>query len=638
MCGFFGFLPNLDIKKYDYSIMEEATNIIHHRGPDDDGFYAYEQVFLGFRRLSIIDLDNGHQPLSYLNDRYWIVFNGEIYNYLELKEGLLKRNYEFKTSSDTEVVLAAYHHYKEEVVHHLRGMYAFLIWDNIELSLYGARDHFGIKPLYYAETEEGVIFASEKKSIELVYRNIQKLSLDNEALQHYTTFQFPPEPYTMHKEIKKVLPGYFFNIKRSEKVLFRQYFKPYFIPQKADFESLKIEVLETLRNSVRIHMRSDVPVGSFLSGGIDSSVIVALAKEVNPQIKTFTVGFERDGYSEIDLAKDTARSIGVENIHKVITPDEFLEELPKIVWHMDEPVADPASIPLYFVAKEAKKHVKVVLSGEGADELFGGYAIYREPLALEKFNQLPEILKKVLVLLGRLIPRGVKGKNYLERAGQTIEKRYNGNAKIFLEKEKQHLLYHYDKNKPFYNFTKPFYHEIKAFDDPIKMQYIDMHTWLCGDILIKADRMTMANSLELRVPFLDKEVFAVASSIPTEFKLANGTTKYILRQAAKEIVPEGVSQRKKLGFPVPIRHWVKDEWYDWIENFLQEEKENPYINTFYVAKLLKDHKNGKGDFSRKIWTVLIFLLWYNLHEKGMTIEALQARLIGSYRHQRSIEG
>lgn len=626
MCGFFGFLPKKEIEINDYSIMEEATNIIHHRGPDDNGFYENEHVFFGFRRLSIIDLEGGHQPLSYLNNRYWIIFNGEIYNYLEVKEELLKRGHTFKTSSDTEVILAAYHEYKEDVVNHLRGMYAFLIWDNREEILFGARDHFGIKPLYYANTPLGTLFASEKKSIELVLAEIQKPTINEKALQHYMTYQFPPEPYTMHEEINKVLPGHCFRQKRSGDVEFKQYFKPQFAPEKKEFEELKKEVLEALRKSVQVHMRSDVPVGSFLSGGIDSSVIVALAKEVNPNIKTFTVGFEREGFSEIDLAKETAEYIGVENIHKVITAKEFLEELPKIVWHMDEPVADPASIPLYFVSKEARKHVTVVLSGEGSDELFGGYNIYKEPLDLQKFNNLPKVVQKGLQKLGKVIPEGIKGKSYIERASQSIEERYIGNAKIYGEKEKETLLKHYDENIPFNSYTKPFYDEIKHYDDPTKMQYIDMHTWLRGDILVKADRMTMANSLELRVPFLDKEVFALASKIPTEYKLSEGTTKYILRQAAKEIIPEGAMNRKKLGFPVPIRHWMKDEWFNWIEALLEEEKENPYVNTEYVSQLLKEHKDSKNDNSRKIWTVIIFLLWYALHEKGTSIEILQEKL------------
>ncbi|WP_077620022.1 asparagine synthase (glutamine-hydrolyzing) [Bacillus sinesaloumensis] len=627
MCGFFGFLPNKDIEINDYSLMKEATNIIHHRGPDDNGFFENENVFFGFRRLSIIDIEGGHQPLSYLDNRYWIIFNGEIYNYLELREDLVRKGHEFNTSSDTEVIIAAYHEFKEDVVNHLRGMYSFLIWDSLEEVLFGARDHFGIKPLYYAHTSLGTFFGSEKKSIDYVLKDIQSLEINKVALHHYMTYQYPPEPYTMHEGVNKLLPGHYFKLKRSGNMEVEQYFTPKFESKEIDFEDLKNQVLETLRKSVQIHMRSDVPVGSFLSGGIDSSIIVALAKEVNPNIKTFTVGFEREGFSEIDLAKETAEYIGVENIHKVITAQEFLEELPKIVWHLDEPVADPAAIPLYFVSKEAKKHVTVVLSGEGSDELFGGYNIYREPLDLQKFTSLPKPIQSGLKRIGKIIPEGVKGKSYLERASQTIEERYVGNAKIFLEVEKQSLLKNYDDTLTYDIYTKPFYDEVENYDDPTKMQYIDMHTWLRGDILVKADRMTMANSLELRVPFLDKEVFALASKIKTEYKLTESTTKYILRQAAKEIIPDGAMNRRKLGFPVPIRHWMADEWFNWINTLLEEEKENPFVNTNYVIGLLKEHKEGRIDHSRKIWTVVIFLLWYALHVRETSLEELQSKLM-----------
>lgn len=506
-------------------------------------------------------------------------------------------------------------------------MYSFLIWDNQEEVLFGARDHFGIKPLYYVHTYLGTFFASEKKSIDYALKDIQTLELDRVALHHYMTYQYPPEPYTMHKEVKKVLPGHFFKLKRSGEMEFVHYFKPTFKSEKQNFEDMKNEVLETLRKSVQMHMRSDVPVGSFLSGGIDSSIIVALAKEVNPNIKTFTVGFEREGFSEIDLAKETAEYIGVENIHKVITAQEFLEELPKIVWHLDEPVADPAAIPLYFVSKEAKKHVTVVLSGEGSDELFGGYNIYREPFDLQKFNNLPKSIQNGLKRIGKVIPKGVKGKSYIERASQSIEKRYVGNAKIYQEVEKQKLIKNYDETLSYETYTKPLYDEVRNYDEPTKMQYIDMHTWLRGDILVKADRMTMANSLELRVPFLDKEVFALAAKIPTEYKLTDSATKYILRQAAKDFVPADAMNRRKLGFPVPIRHWMKDEWYNWIKVLLEEEKENPYVDTTYVMELLKEHREGKIDNSRKVWTVVIFLLWYALHVREVSIEELQSKLL-----------
>ncbi|HSH25494.1 MAG TPA: asparagine synthase C-terminal domain-containing protein, partial [Massilibacterium sp.] len=367
-----------------------------------------------------------------------------------------------------------------------------------------------------------------------------------------------------------------------------------------------------MRHSVSIHMRSDVPLGSFLSGGIDSTAVVALAREINPKIKTFTVGFERDGYSEIDLAKDTARILEVENIHKIVTPEEFTEALPKIVWHLDDPVADPALVPLYFVSKEARKHVKVVLSGEGSDELFGGYRIYHEPYSLRPIEKLPSFLKAILRSISKIMPEGMKGKSFLERGTTPLEDRYIGNAKMFTEKEKQLFLHTFDSDVDYRQVTHPLYEKIKSYDDVTKMQYIDLHTWLRGDILVKADKMTMANSLELRVPFLDVDVFNVASKLAPSLKVTNETTKFALRKAMEGIIPEEALMRPKLGFPVPIRHWLKNEIYDWAKEVIQTSQVEEYIDKNYVLQLLEAHCQGKGDYSRKLWTVLIFMIWHRI--------------------------
>jgi asparagine synthase (glutamine-hydrolysing) len=370
-------------------------------------------------------------------------------------------------------------------------------------------------------------------------------------------------------------------------------------------------------------MRSDVPVGSFLSGGIDSSFIVSVAKEFHPGLKTFSVGFEQEGYSEVDVAKETADKLGLENYHAIISAEEYMNELPKIIWNLDDPLADPAAIPLYFVAKEAKKQVTVVLSGEGADELFGGYNIYREPLSLKPFERIPSVLKKMLLKLAEVIPEGVKGKSFLIRGCTPLEKRYIGNAKIFEEDMKKKVLKHYDQNMSYRDVTKPFFDESKDYSDVNKMQYVDIHTWLRGDILLKADKMTMAHSLELRVPFLDKKVFEVASKIPDELKTKNGTTKYILRKAAEGIVPDHVLNRKKLGFPVPIRHWLKNEMHDWATSIIHESKTDAYIDKSYVLGLLEDHCANKADYSRKIWTVLVFMIWHKIFvENEMLPEAM----------------
>lgn len=594
--------------------LKTITTMITHRGPDEVGYYRDSYVKFGFRRLSIIDIENGHQPLTYENYRYTIIFNGEIYNHIEIRESLKKKGLTFQTDSDTETIIALYSVMKEESVKELRGMFSFIIWDKQEKELFAARDYFGIKPFFYAEINETLYIASEAKSI---YEMLDGIEINTEMLQHYLTFQYFPEPYTVAKSIKKLSPGHYIKQKYGEKMVIKPYWKPNFAPTSDSYDYQKGRILDVLRDSVNVHMRSDVPVGSFLSGGIDSTAIVALAREVNPNIKTFSVGFEIDGFSEIDVAKQTADKLNVENIDYLITPDEYLKELPKIIWHMDEPMADPAAIPLYFVAREASKHLKVVLSGEGADELFGGYNIYREPSALTAFSRLPSGARRVLNLIAKQLPDGVKGKSFIERGTTPLEERYIGNAKIMTELEKEAFLHTYDKTRPVSEITKSMYDEIIHYDDVMKMQYIDMHTWLRGDILVKADKMTMAHSLELRVPFLDKEVFRVASELQTSHKMMNGTTKFILRDAMKEIIPEHIFMRKKLGFPVPIRHWLRNEWFGWAEKLIKESATEHLFEKGYLLKMLEAHRNQKGDYSRKLWTVLIFMIWHQIYIEGL---------------------
>ncbi|MBM4762642.1 asparagine synthase (glutamine-hydrolyzing) [Bacillus sp. B15-48] len=612
MCGFIGCVHEnaQNYRSEEKQLFKNMNDIITHRGPDDDGYFYDEHIQFGFRRLSIIDIESGAQPLSYENERYWIIFNGEIYNYVELREELVNEGLEFATHSDTEVIIALYSRLKEKAVEKLRGMFAFVIWDREEQVLFGARDPFGIKPFFYYDEGEKTFFASEKKSILLALENDV---LDYHALQHYMTYQFVPEPYTMSKGIQKLEPGHYFTKKIGSPLQMQCYWKAKFQPvQKSEDEFIK-EIRDVLFDSVKMHMRSDVPVGSFLSGGIDSSIIASIAKEFHPAIKTFSVGFERNGFSEIDVAKETADKLGVENINYVITPEEYMAELPKIIWHLDDPLADPACVPLYFVAREARKHVTVVLSGEGADELFGGYNIYREPQDLAVFNKIPSMIKSFLKVIAKLMPEGIKGKSFIERGVTPMEERYIGNAKMFLEKEKQELLTVYQSGLNYIDITKPLYEESIGYDPVDRMQYIDIHTWMRGDILLKADKTTMAHSLELRVPFLDKHVFEIASKIPTSLKTANGTTKYILRKAAEGIVPDHVLNRKKLGFPVPIRHWLKDEMNEWAKNLIKESNTDHLINKAYLLKLLDEHCQDKADHSRKIWTVLVFLLWHDVY-------------------------
>ncbi len=620
MCGFVGILRNENVETIDSMKWNEALQAIHHRGPDSTGEYKDERVEFGFKRLSIIDLQHGYQPLSY-QDRYHIIFNGEIYNYLELKQELIEAGYSFQTMSDTEVIVAMYAYKGRHCVHVLRGMFSFAIWDIENKTLFAARDSFGIKPFYYFETKDRLIFSSEQKSIKLL---TGKHDMSSENIQHFFSYQYVPEPRCLSKDIFKLKPGHYLFKERDKKVVTECYDKKFFVPNNKSFSEYASKTRKVLEDSVAKHMRSDVPVGAFLSGGIDSTTIVALAKNYNPKLKTFTVGFDAEGYNEIDIAKETAEKLGVENIGKLVTADEFINELGNIVWHMDDPVADPAAVPLYFVAKEASKHVKVVLSGEGADELFGGYNIYREPDALRWINRLPNSIKVWLKRIALQVPNGVKGRSYILRGTTPMEDRYIGNAFIFSEEEKYHLLTNYQVATSFKDITKELYNEARFYHDASKMQYIDLHTWLPGDILVKADRMTMAHSLELRVPFLDKEVFEIARQIPDQMKIAHGTTKYVLREAVKGLVPDSVLYRKKLGFPVPIRQWLRNELYDWAKNVITSSSTIELIfNRVEILSLLEEHALKKKDNSRKLWTILTFMIWYSIYEKVEDIHSTE---------------
>ncbi|AIF68262.1 asparagine synthase (glutamine-hydrolysing) [Terribacillus saccharophilus] len=612
MCGLIGVIRKnvKQLTQADKDKFKQQNNIITHRGPDDEGYYHDEHVSFGFRRLSIIDIEAGVQPLSYDDERIWMVFNGEIYNYVELREELLKKGAEFKTESDTEVIAAMYHTYGTEAFKELRGMFSILLWDKEKKTLFGARDPFGIKPLFYKETDDEIFFASEKKSITLLE---ESETVDTEALQHYLSYQYVPEPFTMTEGIKKVEPGHYFVKREGEPIEFHRYWHATFSPKIMDKQAWITRIQDVLHDSVSKHMRSDVPVGSFLSGGIDSSIIVAIAKQFNPNLKTFSVGFEREGFSEVDVAKETAEKLGVENYSHIITPEEYLEKLPKIMWHMDDPLADPSAVALYFVAREASKHVTVVLSGEGSDELFGGYNIYREPESLRMFDSIPGPAKALLARVAKILPEGVRGKSFLERGTTPLKDRYIGNAKMFEDADKLKLLKTYNDAVHYQQITAPLYENVKKESLVDQMQYIDIHTWMRGDILLKADKMTMAHSLELRVPFLDKEVFRVAREIPEDLKIANNTTKSLLREAVEGIVPDHVLHRKKLGFPVPMRHWLKNELNGWAKTLIHESQTDHLLHKDYILNLLDAHCQGKGDYSRKIWTVLAFMLWHQIY-------------------------
>ncbi len=619
MCGLLGLVTAKGDAVDRVGRVDGALHCQRHRGPDEHGTWHDADVVFGFNRLSIIDVDKSHQPLHWSPDgpagapRYTILFNGEVYNYLELRAELAtEHGVTFSTDGDTETVVAAYHQWGPASVDRLRGMFAFLIWDSQRRVLFGARDPFGIKPLYYAVTEHGTAFASEKKSL-LSLDDAGGGALDHTALQHYLQLQYVPEPESLHTGVRRIESGCRFTLTPGQgEPTVERYFHPRFEAGHTEGAPLHQEITEVMRDSVAKHMRADVTVGAFLSGGVDSTAIAALAKEHNPNLITFTTGFERAGYSEIEVAAESAAAIGVRHVVRPVKPDEMIDALPLIVWYLDDPVADPALVPLWFIAREARKHVKVVLSGEGADELFGGYTIYREPLSLAPFERVPGALRRALGKVSTKVPEGVRGKDLLRRGSLTLEQRYYGNARIFRDDQLRAVLRDFDGAVGHQDVTAESYAMSADWDPVARMQHVDLFTWLRGDILVKADKMTMANSLALRVPFLDPEVFRVASRVPLHEKITKQTTKHALRRALADIVPAHVLHRRKLGFPVPIRHWLRAEMYDWARAVVTDSGTDHLLDTAAVLRMLDDHRDGVLDHSRRIWALLVFMLWHGI--------------------------
>lgn len=598
MCGIVGFIDKSKDKK---KIIKDMADLIIHRGPDSDGYYVDDNIALGFRRLSIIDLGTGSQPIFNEEKDKVIIFNGEIYNYQIIKEDLLAKGHKFTTKADTEVILHGYEEYGEKILNKLRGMFAFVIYDIKTKELFGARDFFGIKPFYYYIDDDVFMFGSEIKSF-LGNPNFKK-EFNKEMLPLYLSFQYSALENSFFKNVYKLKPGCYFKYRDGKFKLEKYYnleLEPY---EDRSFDDFKDGIRDLLNDSVEAHKVSDVEVGSFLSSGVDSSLIATISS-VN---KTFTVGWDNNNYSEIDYAKDLSKKIKVKNISKKISKSEYFEKFPMIQYYMDEPLADPSAIALYFVAEIASKHVKVCLSGEGADEIFGGYNIYQEPFTVSWYYKIPFPIRKFIGVLATPF-RNHSGFNFLIRRGKKIEDRYIGNAFIFDTYEIDKVL-NYNSNKKYTDLTKPYYKHCKNYDDVMKMQYIDFNFWLVGDILLKADKMSMANSLEVRVPYLDRVLVDYARHLPTKYKVNEKVTKYAFREVAKEVLDKKVANKKKLGFPVPIRVWLREEdTYNLVKNTFLEGSE--FFNTKYLIKLLDDHKNEKRDNSRKIWTIYTFLVWY----------------------------
>ena len=602
MCGFVGFTGKVNQPK---TILSNMMNSIIHRGPDSDGLYIDNKIAIGFRRLSILDISHGEQPMLNEDGSKVLVFNGEIYNSKSLKEELLKKGHVFKNNSDSEVILHGYEEYQEQIVNKLRGMFSFVIWDNINKKIFGARDIFGIKPFYYYKKDETFIFGSEIKSFLYHPKFIKKLNKN--ALEQYLSFQYSPYLETFFQDVFKLPPAHFFTL-QNDRLQIKKYYDIKFEEDKdLTLDEWVDQIEEVFLNSVNAHKISDVEVGSLLSSGVDSSYIASSANVS----KTFTVGFAQDGYNEISYAKELSEKLKINNYSKVLNEYEWWQIFPKLQYHLDEPLADASAVALYFACNEAAKHVKVILSGEGSDEIFGGYNVYKDPVDNATYEKLPFLLRRFIAIIFSLFG-DKRGFNYFVRRGKKVEERFIGNAFIFTKKQRDQILKNPTLNETPQQVCKAFYDMVKDKNDVTKMQFLDLHMWLVGDILLKADKMSMANSVELRVPFLDRKVLEVATKIPLKYRVNKKNTKYALRLAAMRKIPLKFASKKKLGFPVPIRIWLTQEkYYKMVKEQFESEVSLNFFNKDKILHLLKQHANGKKDNSRKIWTIYSFLVWHN---------------------------
>lgn len=606
MCGICGFTGQV-VDRDD--VIRNMTEVITHRGPDSDGFFTDDYISMGFRRLSIIDLDAGHQPIYNEDKSLVLTFNGEIYNYKELRKVLIQKGHKFYTDTDSEVLVHGFEEWQEDLLPKLRGMFGFAIYNTKDKSVFIARDFFGIKPMHYTQIGEDFVYGSEIKSILEHPKFVKKFN--TKALDTYLSFQYAVPPETFFEGVYCLMPGHYLWYRNGE-VETTRYFEPRFNPNEEMSEQAAVnEIEKVFENSVNAHKIADVEVGCFLSSGVDSSYVSTYFADQ----KTFTVGFDfGEKYNEISWAENLSKKIGVEHHTHLISSEEFWDAVPTVQYHMDQPLADPSCIALYFVSRLASQYVKVVLSGEGADELFGGYTCYNDPRVFKIYQTIvPHCIRKAIRAVCRKLP-DIKGRDYLIRACDPLEERYIGNAFMYDYKQKKDLLKDPSIATRPQDYTRKYYYRCRKYDDVTKMQYLDINMWMVGDILLKADRMSMANSLELRVPFLDKEVFKVASSLPTRLRCNKSNTKYAMRKAAVRHMPEETAEKEKLGFPVPTRVWLRDEkYYNVVKKKFKGKTAEKFFNTDVLVEWLDTHFSGKEDNSRRVWTVYVFLVWYDIY-------------------------
>ena len=606
MCGICGFTGEIADKE---NVIKNMAAAISHRGPDSQGVFTDENITMAFRRLSVIDLEKGEQPVYNEDKTLVLTFNGEIYNYKQLREALVKKGHSFCTDSVGEVIVHGFEEWKEDLLPKLRGMFAFAIYNNVDNSVFIARDFFGIKPIHYTQIGNDLVYATEIKSILEYPKFVKKFNM--KALDSYLSYQYVVPPETFFEGVYCLMPGYYLWFKDGE-IETTRYWEARFMPQEELTENEAVDAVErAVEASVEAHKIADVEAGSFLSGGLNSNYISTYFEDR----KTFTVGFDYDEkYNEINFAKNLSKEIGAEHHSHLISSEEFWDAVPTVQYYMDQPLADPTGVAFYFASKLASEYVKVVLSGEGADELFGGYSCYHDPRRFKIYQTVvPHCIRKAIRAVSKKLPDN-KCTNFLISACDPLEERYIGNVYMYDCNEKKELLKTPVIARPAHEYARKFYYRCRKYDDVTKMQYLDINLWMVGNVLLKADRMTAANSVELRLPFLDKEVFKVAASLPTKLRVNKQNTKVALRKAASRHIVDSVAETEKQVLPVPVSEWLKDEkYYNVVKTKLLGKTAEKFFNTDVLLKLLDEHFSGTADNARKVWTVYVFLVWYDIY-------------------------
>lgn len=614
MCGIVALMKQQPLTLEDLLFMYQSLQRLSHRGPDDQDLFYSKHVALGFNRLSINDLEKRQQPFHSPDGRTHLIFNGEIYNYKELKSQLERLGFDFVTNCEVEVIFCLYQLIGLEFVTQLRGMFSLILYDQSTGELIAIRDRFGIKPLYYYYEDGHLFLTSELKPFKSFISS--EAAINFTAIQDFFTFQYIPEPLTCLNDVHILEPGMLLIFNLNQGLSLQRYATVQLIPHHEISSTYPKYLRETIEDSVKCHLMSDVEVGSFLSGGVDSTIITACAAKFQPNLKTFTIGFHENGYSEIEAALKTADFLNLTLYPYYINSTDFIHATRAVIDYLDRPVVDPSVVAIYLIVQKAREHVKVILSGEGADELFGGYRIYHEPKSLSLFEHFPVTLKHALFSFSKCIPEGVKGKHFIERGCTPLKDRYVGNAFVYNEREKKELLNFYDAKTPFTRLTAPIFEANQHLDLVSQMQVIDFNTWLRGDILVKSDRLFMAHALELRVPFLDPHVLTVAKQLTTREKINKKQTKVLLREAFKDLIPPHIYQAPKKGYPVPLKKWLKNELYDEAKHILCSPSCEHLIDQKVALRYLDQHALGRANYSRKIWTIITFILWYESWKIG----------------------